>query len=101
MSAVTSVSETREDSPWWEILMIMAASLAISLLVPSLQIVAILIPVAYLIVERHLRKRTWSESGSNIRAFPQDLRHNVGWVAWAAHFLADVCGMVFMLALAR
>jgi uncharacterized protein len=80
MSAVTSVSETQHDSPWWEILLVMAASLAISLLVPSLQIVAILIPVAYLIVERHLRKRTWSESGLNIRAFPQDLLHNIGWV---------------------
>jgi membrane protease YdiL (CAAX protease family) len=80
MSANASVSETQHDSPWWEILLVMAASLAISLLVPSLQIVAILIPVAYLIVERHLRKRTWSESGFNIKAFPKDLLHNVGWV---------------------
>jgi membrane protease YdiL (CAAX protease family) len=80
MSTTTSLPKTRHDSSWWEILLVMVVSLAISLLFPGLKIVGVLIPVAYLIVERRLRKRTWSEVGFNLRAFPRDLLHNIGWV---------------------
>ena len=58
----------------------MAASLGIGFVSPSLKILGILIPVAYLIVEGRLRGRTLAEAGFNLRAFPQDLLRSLGWV---------------------
>jgi membrane protease YdiL (CAAX protease family) len=58
----------------------MALTLGISLIVPSLKILGILIPVAYLIVERPLRRRSWTEAGFNIKTFPRELVRNLGWV---------------------
>src|SRR5512133_1263761 len=67
-------------APWWEILLVMAASLGIGFISPSLKILGILIPVAYLLVEGRLRGRTLAEAGFNWRAFPQDLIRSLGWV---------------------
>ena len=80
MATTASGLKDHPVSPWWEILIVMGASLSITLLFPRLTIVGILIPVAYLIIERRLRQRTWSESGLHIKALPQDLLHNLGWV---------------------
>ena len=81
MSTTTSdLKESHHSSPWWEILLVMGISLSISLLFPSFAIVGILIPIAYLIIDHHVRHRTWSESGFHFKMLPQDLRHNWGWV---------------------
>ncbi|MCB8983342.1 MAG: CPBP family intramembrane metalloprotease [Ardenticatenaceae bacterium] len=80
MDTTTPKLTDRRDSPWWEILVVMGASLSISLFFPSLEIVGILIPIAYLIIEHHLRHRTWIESGFQFKNLPQDLLHNWGWV---------------------
>jgi hypothetical protein len=65
---------------WWEILVVMFVSLGLSLAYPILKPVGILIPVAYLIAERHLRQHTWQEIGFNIRAIPAGLVKNMGWI---------------------
>ena len=67
-------------APWWEILFVMFFSLGITLIFPSLKIIGILIPVGYIIVERHLRGRTWIEIGFNLHSIPTGLRNNLGWV---------------------
>ena len=67
-------------APWWEILLIMALSLGITLVSPSLKLISILIPVAYLIADRHFRHRTWVEIGFNIRDIPTGLLKTIGWV---------------------
>ena len=67
-------------APWWEILVVMFFSLGVTLAFPGLKIIGILIPVGYLIVERYLRGRTWTEIGFNPRSFPTGLRNNLGWV---------------------
>ena len=74
------VSGAQEQAAWWEILLVMALSLGISLVSPSLKIFGILIPVAYLIIERHLRHRTWAEIGFNLRGTPTGLSQNMGWI---------------------
>jgi membrane protease YdiL (CAAX protease family) len=81
MSTTTfAVPKSKTVNPWWEILLVMVVSLGISLVVPSLKIVGILLPVAYLIVERPLRKRSWTEAGFNIKSIPQGLLRNLGWI---------------------
>jgi membrane protease YdiL (CAAX protease family) len=80
MATTTSGLKGHHSSPWWEILLVIVASLSITLLFPRLAIVGILIPVAYLIIERPLRQRAWSESGFHLKSLPQDLLHNLGWV---------------------
>ena len=44
--------------------------------VPSAKTLVALLPVAYLLIERRLRKRSWAELGFNIRTFWADLRAN-------------------------
>jgi membrane protease YdiL (CAAX protease family) len=80
-TTVTSISSKAQPaSHSWEIVLVMMLSLGVSLLAPSLKILGILVPVAYLVVERPLRKRTWTEAGFNIKAFPRELLRNLGWV---------------------
>jgi uncharacterized protein len=81
MSTITyTITKPKSAGAWWEIILVMALSLGLSLISPSLKILGILIPVAYLIIERPLRKRTWTEAGFNVRAFPRELLRNLGWV---------------------
>jgi len=53
---------------------------AISLLgmwfLPAAKTLFALLPVAYLLIERRLRHRTWGELGFNLRTFWADLRNN-------------------------
>jgi uncharacterized protein len=51
------------------------------LLVPSAKTLFALLPVAYLLIERRLRKRTWEELGFSARTFWGDLRAN--WVLFS------------------
>lgn len=46
--------------------------------VPTGKTLFALIPIAYLLIERHLRNRTWTELGFTIRTFWADLRAN--WI---------------------
>jgi uncharacterized protein len=62
----------------WETLAVMFVSLGLGLLDPGLKIFSILIPAAYLIIERHLRKRRWGELGFDIKGIPKALKAN--WV---------------------
>jgi membrane protease YdiL (CAAX protease family) len=79
-TAVINRSKAQSASPWWEVLVVMAASLGIGLVDARLKLVSILIPALYLIIERRLRKRTWTEMGFNIRSTPVELLRNFGWV---------------------
>lgn len=62
----------------FETIAITAITLLGMLLIPSAKTLFALLPVAYLLVERRLRKRTWGELGFSIRTFWDDLRAN--WV---------------------
>ncbi len=79
-SNVNLDTQFSKHAPWWEILVVMFFSLGITLVSPSLKLIGILIPVAYLIVERHMRGRTWSEIGFNLRSIPAGLRNNIVWI---------------------
>jgi uncharacterized protein len=80
-TTITSISSKAQPANHrWEIVLVMTFSLGVSLLLPSLKILGILVPVAYLIVERPLRKRTWAEAGFSVKAFPRELLRNLGWV---------------------
>jgi len=75
-----SPSHLSKKAPWWEIILIMALSLGTGLVFPALKIVSILLPVAYLLLERSLRHRTWGEVGFNVRSIPSGLIKNILWV---------------------
>jgi membrane protease YdiL (CAAX protease family) len=49
--------------------------------VPTAKTLFALIPVAYLLIERRIRKRTWADLGFSIRSFWKDLRAN--WLLFA------------------
>ncbi|MFO7682280.1 MAG: type II CAAX endopeptidase family protein [Chloroflexota bacterium] len=61
-----------------ETVTITAVTLLGMLLIPSAKTFFALLPIVYLLIERRLRQRTWSELGFNVRAFGDDLRAN--WV---------------------
>jgi membrane protease YdiL (CAAX protease family) len=46
--------------------------------IPAAKTLFALIPVAYLLIERRLRQRTWAELGFSVRTFWPDLRAN--WI---------------------
>lgn len=62
----------------YETILVTAITIAGMLLIPAAKTVFALLPVAYLLIERRLRKRTWGELGFTIRTFWADLRAN--WI---------------------
>jgi membrane protease YdiL (CAAX protease family) len=91
--------QTQQQAPWWEILLVMFLSLGISLISPSLKLIGILIPVAYLIIERRMRHRTWTEIGFNLHGIPTGLRQNLGWILLVGvgiQALAAFCSYYFL-----
>ncbi|WP_129674514.1 CPBP family intramembrane glutamic endopeptidase [Candidatus Chloroploca sp. Khr17] len=60
----------------FETIAITAITLLGMLLIPSAKTLFALVPVAYLLIERHLRRRTWGELGFNLHTFWDDLRAN-------------------------
>jgi len=62
----------------FETMIVTAITLMGMLLIPPAKTLFALLPVAYLLIERRLRKRTWGELGFNARTFWDDLRAN--WV---------------------
>ena len=79
-AAMDVSKKLQATAPWWEILLVMALTLGISLFFPALKVLAVLLPVAYLIAERFLRRRSWTSSGFGLKRFPQELVRNFGWV---------------------
>jgi uncharacterized protein len=77
---ISAFSKSQSAGPWWEIVLVMAASLGIGLINPGLKIIGILIPVVYMLVERPLRHRTWTEIGFNLKGFPKGVIANLGWI---------------------
>jgi uncharacterized protein len=65
----------------FETFLVTSVTLAGMWLVPSAKTLFALIPVAYLLIERRLRRRTWEEMGFNIHTFWTDLRAN--WFLFA------------------
>jgi uncharacterized protein len=59
-----------------ETLAVTAITLSGMLLFPSAKTAFSLLPIAYLLIERHLRRRTWGELGFNVRTFWDDLSVN-------------------------
>lgn len=62
-----------------ETILITAISLLGMWFLPAAKTVFALIPVAYLLIERRLRKRSWSELGFKFKTFWPDLRANWIW----------------------
>lgn len=61
-----------------ETILVTAITLLGMLLIPTAKTLFALMPIAYLLVERRLRQRTWGELGFNARTFWADLRAN--WI---------------------
>lgn len=64
-----------------ETILVTAVTLLGMWFVPAAKTLFALIPVAYLLIERRLRKRTWADLGFSIRTFWRDLRAN--WILFA------------------
>jgi membrane protease YdiL (CAAX protease family) len=59
-----------------EMILVMLITALGMFLVPSAKTIFALLPVVYLIIERHLRKRSWSELGFKFKSFWVDLKAN-------------------------
>jgi uncharacterized protein len=62
-----------------ETLLITTISLGGILLLPQFKLVFSLLPIAYLLMERRIRQRTWAELGFKFNTFWADLRGNWFW----------------------
>ena len=71
----------KSRSVLFETILVTAVTLLGMWFVPAAKTLFALIPVAYLLVERRLRKRTWADLGFSIRTFWADLRAN--WLLFA------------------
>ena len=69
---------TPSSQIWIETIFITAITLLGMWFVPSAKLLFALLPVAYLLIERRMRQRTWGDLGFKIRTFWADLRAN--WV---------------------
>ncbi len=71
----------KSKSVLFETILVTAVTLLGMWFVPTAKMLFALIPIAYLLVERRLRKRTWADLGFSIRTFWRDLRAN--WLLFA------------------
>lgn len=60
----------------FETLSVIAVTLLGMWFIPSVKTLFALLPVAYLLIERLLRHRTWAELGFHVHTFGKDLRSN-------------------------
>lgn len=63
----------------YETIIVTVASLGGILLLPQLKIIFSLLPIAYLLIERRMRQRTWADLGFKFNTFWADLRANWFW----------------------
>ena len=61
-----------------ETILVMSVTLLGMWFIPTAKTLFALIPIAYLLIERRLRKRTWADLGFSVRTFWADLRAN--WI---------------------
>ena len=62
-----------------ETIIVTTASLGGILLLPQLKLIFVLLPIAYLLIERRIRNRTWVDLGFKFSTFWSDLRTNWFW----------------------
>jgi len=62
-----------------ETLLVTAVSLGGILLLPQFKLIFSLLPIAYLLIERRIRNRTWADLGFKFDTFWADLRANWFW----------------------
>jgi membrane protease YdiL (CAAX protease family) len=62
-----------------ETIIVTSVSLGGILLLPQLKLVFVLLPIAYLLIERRIRNRTWADIGFKFNTFWIDLRANWFW----------------------
>ena len=62
-----------------ETIVVTIVSLGGILLLPQLKLIFTLIPIAYLLIERRIRNRTWADLGFKFNTFWTDLRANWFW----------------------
>jgi membrane protease YdiL (CAAX protease family) len=81
-TSARAASKSSRPTPasWWEIFAVMALSLGTALLFPALKLVSVLFPVVYLLVERPLRRRSWSDIGFRFNGLLAGLVQNLGWI---------------------
>ena len=78
-----------------ETIVVTIVSLGGILLLPQLKLIFVLLPIAYLLIERRIRNRTWADLGFKFNTFWADLRANwfwfvlVGVVSQPAWFLIE------------
>jgi uncharacterized protein len=63
---------------WIETILITAITLFGMWFIPTAKLLLALLPVAYLLIERRIRQRTWGDLGFKPRTFWSDLRANWG-----------------------
>jgi len=66
-----------------ETLVVTAISLGGILLLPQFRLVFSLLPIAYLLIERRIRHRTWTDLGFRFKTLWSDLRTNWFWFVLA------------------
>jgi len=66
-----------------ETIVVTIVSLGGILLLPQLKLIFTLIPIAYLLIERRIRNRTWADLGFKFNTFWADLRANWFWFVLA------------------
>ena len=82
MSASPSVkvdSRPSNPAPWWEIVIVIALYLSISIFIPGLKQILALPLIAYMVIESWLRHRTWADNGFSIRSIFDGFRKTFGW----------------------
>ena len=62
-----------------ETIIVTIISLGGILLIPQLKLIFVLLPIAYLLIERRQRHRTWADLGFKFNTFWADLRANWFW----------------------
>ena len=62
-----------------ETIIVTIVSLGGILLLPQLKLIFVLLPIAYLLIERRQRNRTWADLGFKFNTFWADLRANWFW----------------------
>ena len=77
--AVSKQSAKRDNHILLETLLITILSLGGILFLPGFKLVFSLLPIAYLLIERRIRQRTWADLGFRFSTFWADLRANWFW----------------------
>jgi uncharacterized protein len=78
-ASITPGTRAVKSSPWWEIALVIALYLVLTLLAPGLKQILALPILLYMIIESWLRHRSWAENGFGIRSILPGFRQTIGW----------------------